>query len=339
MRHHAQVAPTFWTRGTGKRLRGKPFAQALANYLMTGPHATMTGLYHISVPIIAYELGWSESDVRQALGVLSEEDFAHLDEDVELMFLPSGARTQIGESMKVGDNKRVQVIRALHATGDHAFVHRFVELYDERFNLTRDWLGTAKPPKKGVHVYLEATSKPLTKGVLEDPYKGSDESTTTPCKGGSMGVVDPRSPDPDPDPDLNSEEDPPDRSTPHAGEQPRRGALERNFEPATEVSGVLEVWDDYREILGLPNAELDAARAEAIYERLRKGATRDQLRTVWRNAMGQDWLRKRRFPVHVMLGTQDQFEALLEGSASGDNAEKPTGLDAVKELRRRRSGG
>lgn len=97
----------------------------------------------------------------------------------------------------------------------------------------------------------------------------------------------------------------------------RRGALERNFEPATEDPEVQAVWEDYREILDLPNARLDRERAEVIYERLCQGATRDQLRTVFRNALLDDWYRRKRFPVVVMLRSQDQFEALLEGGRVG----------------------
>jgi hypothetical protein len=124
----------------------------------------------------------------------------------------------------------------------------------------------------------------------------------------------PSLPDPGPCPDPDPRSEPPDRSPPRAPEQPRRrGALERSIEPATEDQEVKAVWSDYREILDLPNARLDRDRAEVIFERLRKGATREELQTVFRNALRDDWLRKKRFPVVTMLRSQDQFEALLDG--------------------------
>lgn len=103
----------------------------------------------------------------------------------------------------------------------------------------------------------------------------------------------------------------------------RRGALDRVLEPATELPEVREVWDDYREILDQPNARLDLERAEVIFGRLRQGATREQLRTVFRNARQDGWLRRKHFPVVVMLRSQDQFEGLLAGGAGGGSGAGP----------------
>ena len=44
MRDYAKIRPVFWTRGTGKKLRGDPEAQVVALYLMSAPLSHMTGL-------------------------------------------------------------------------------------------------------------------------------------------------------------------------------------------------------------------------------------------------------------------------------------------------------
>lgn len=140
MRNYASVRPEFWTRGTGKRLRGNPLAQVLACYLMTSPHTSMTGIFSIALPTVAHEIGASVEEVRAALVVLESEDFAHYDEDEEIMYLPSGARTQIGETLSEKDSaKRSNISKALALLGDHRFVRDFLERYSEQYRLAPNW--------------------------------------------------------------------------------------------------------------------------------------------------------------------------------------------------------
>ena len=67
MREYARVAPQFWTRGSGKRLRGDSDAQVLAMYVVTCPAANMIGIYYVPFVSIAYETGLSEKRTRAAL--------------------------------------------------------------------------------------------------------------------------------------------------------------------------------------------------------------------------------------------------------------------------------
>lgn len=136
MRAHADVSPLFWTRGTGKRLRGNKPAQVLAFYLMTAPGASMIGIFHLTIPTMVHETGLSEAEVRAALKVLAKEDFAHFDEEEELVWLPAGARTQVGEKLSPGDKRRPQVVRALTAVGAHRFVQDFVSRYGAQYDLS-----------------------------------------------------------------------------------------------------------------------------------------------------------------------------------------------------------
>lgn len=135
MRTHAAVSPLFWTRGTGKRLRGNKSAQILAMYLMSAPSANMIGLFHLAIPTICHETGLTNKEVVAAFQVLGNEDFAHYDDEEELVWLPSGARTQIGESMSRRDKRFSQVERLVSSANGHRFALDFLRRYGEPFSI------------------------------------------------------------------------------------------------------------------------------------------------------------------------------------------------------------
>ena len=135
MRSYGAVAPTFWTRGSGKKLRGHPDAQVVALYLMSAPSSSMTGLYYLTLPSLAYETGISEERVRVALARVAEVGIAHYDEAGETVWVPEMARYQIDEQLKPGDKRIKGVIRELEAFRGHPFVADFVAKYGEVFRL------------------------------------------------------------------------------------------------------------------------------------------------------------------------------------------------------------
>lgn len=133
MRKYAVVAPTFWTRGSGKRLRGYPEAQALAHYLFTCSHGNMIGLYFLPLGWATSDVGW---DVGPALARIIGAEIAEYDPEAELMYLPQGAFYQIGASLKAGDKRVRGVELALEPFRYHDFANRFIERYRERYSLT-----------------------------------------------------------------------------------------------------------------------------------------------------------------------------------------------------------
>lgn len=175
MRAHAAVRPEFWTRGSGKRLRGNPAAQVLACYLMTSPHTNMVGIFHLAIPIMVHETGLSTEQVAGALRVLAEEDFAHYDDEEELVYLPAGARTQIGESMSRRDKRHAQVWRQIDALGAHRFASLFRDRYGSPF---------------------QAPSKPLP-SPSEGAAHGASGGEEAPPKGRVPVPVPVSDPDPD----------------------------------------------------------------------------------------------------------------------------------------------
>lgn len=141
MRTQATIIPTFWTRGSGKKLRGDADAQVLALYLMTSPHSTMVGIYYSSLVTILDETGLTEARFRAALPKVSE--IALYDEQEGLVYLPEGAAHQIGETLTTGNKIRKSVLSQLEVYGNHAFVLRWLDRYHEPYNLSHE--GIKKP--------------------------------------------------------------------------------------------------------------------------------------------------------------------------------------------------
>lgn len=154
MREYARIAPTFWTRGSGKKLRGDPDAQVVAFYLFTGPNATMIGLYHLVLPTMAHEIGLPVERARAALARVCAVGIAMYDEEEELVFLPEGAKYQIGCALSGNDPRKKGVVNALEPFGGHPFVGAFLQKYARAFSLTITTKSEA--PSKQVGSTLEA---------------------------------------------------------------------------------------------------------------------------------------------------------------------------------------
>jgi hypothetical protein len=165
VRAYAHVSPVFWTRGTGKRLRGNKDAQILAVYLMTCGQSSMVGIFNLAIPTMAHETGLTADEVRHALDALAHERFAHFDEDEELVWLPSSARIQVGETLTRSDKRRQQLIKQLSVFGHHKFAGEFLETYAGPYCLTDE------PILKGHRRGIEGASRVRTR----DPH--------APCKG------------------------------------------------------------------------------------------------------------------------------------------------------------
>jgi hypothetical protein len=135
MRDFAKVSPLFWTRGSGKRLRGKPDAQIVALYLLTAPGANMIGVFYVPIVTIGHETGLGEARTLAALAVLEEVGFAHYDASGELAWVPNMAEIGIGERLKVADNRRAGVLAELERLRGHRFAAEFWRRYGDGYQL------------------------------------------------------------------------------------------------------------------------------------------------------------------------------------------------------------
>jgi hypothetical protein len=148
MRTYATIRGTFWKRGSGKRLKGDHIARELALYLMTCSQGTACGIFYISLPEIAHDLGESVEEIRSVLGRISE--IAEYDEDEELCWVPNTAREQIGEELKANDKRRQKLIKELEQFGRHPFVSAFAEKYRESYQLRSEPEGASKGHRRGI---------------------------------------------------------------------------------------------------------------------------------------------------------------------------------------------
>ena len=136
MRNYGRVVPTFWTGTTGRAIRaaGRD-AQIVALYLITGPNATMTGLYYLPLPTLCHEVGITTRAARKALQALADLGFAHYDEPTAFVWVPEMARYQIGTELKPGDKRIAAIVKSLRPFLGHPFAAEFVAKYAEAFHL------------------------------------------------------------------------------------------------------------------------------------------------------------------------------------------------------------
>lgn len=138
MRSYSQVSPTFWTRGSGKALRGNAKAQVLALYFLTAPAANMIGLYYLSMAAICSETGLTESEVSENLELI--KDIVTYDTKNDMVWIPEFAAYQLGDHIHGNDKRRVAILRDLSLAGSHPFVALFHKKYGEAYSLPKDKL-------------------------------------------------------------------------------------------------------------------------------------------------------------------------------------------------------
>ena len=137
MRDYSKVSPAFWTRGSGKKLRGNAAAQVVALYLATCPSSNMVGLYYVPLVTVAHETGLSVEAATEALAATAKAGFAFFDTENEIAWVPNMAEYQIGEQLKAGDKRRGMVLAQLDQAGDHPFVLEFWAKYQGPYALGR----------------------------------------------------------------------------------------------------------------------------------------------------------------------------------------------------------
>ena len=135
MRDYGKVSPQFWIGETGKLLRGNTEAQVLALYLMTSPHATMTGIFHCPIIYMAHETGLSLDGASKGLARLIEVGFCEYDESSESVFVINMAAHQIDDYLKPNDKRVFGLRKYVENMTPARFQSRFIEIYGKRFHL------------------------------------------------------------------------------------------------------------------------------------------------------------------------------------------------------------
>jgi hypothetical protein len=168
VRTYAIMRPQFWTRGSGKKLRGNQKAQVLAMFLMTCGQGTRCGIFPVALPTIAHETGLALDELPDLFKVVSE--IAQYDDEEELCWVPNSAREQLGETLKPSDNKWKGLLAEVGQFLKHRFGRAFVEMYREAYSLP-----------------FEAAPKVVASSIVvpSKPLPSPSEGSATELKGAS----------------------------------------------------------------------------------------------------------------------------------------------------------
>ena len=214
MRDYSRISCTFWTRGSGKALRGDADAQRVALYLFSAPGGNMIGLFHLALPTLCHEIGIEPRAARKALATLARLEIAHYDEADELVYLPTGPQAQLGKLPLSPADKRISAVAALVAPfRGHRFHASFLFRWAEPLCLpdkgTR-WRGPglvtlpSEAPCDASHQMADAPSKGLPETDPDPGGSGSGSGSGTGAGTGSGTGTDPdqsaRSDSPNPSP-------------------------------------------------------------------------------------------------------------------------------------------
>jgi hypothetical protein len=166
VREYGKISPQFWIGKTGKELRGHPEAQIVALYLMTSPHAEMTGVFYCPVDYIAKETGLGMEGATKGLQRVIEAQICSFEAESETVFVHEMAKYQIGAELKETDNRITGVQKIYAGMPDSSVKRAFYKKYALAFFLPKD--GKVRSPSK-------APSKPETETETETETKGAFE--------------------------------------------------------------------------------------------------------------------------------------------------------------------
>jgi hypothetical protein len=183
-RVYRAVFGSFWTGDTGKQLkRAGRDAQVLAAYLMTSPHGTFIGVYHLPKAYIEADTGLTASAITRELKTLRRLRFAtYLDAD-EWVFVINAYFHQCaddeGHLPAEGDN-RVAGARAILGRAPKPLQRAFAERYGPPFQ------GATPAPSKGLTQPLADQVQVQETGTgtgNSEQGEGPGEGAATPAAG------------------------------------------------------------------------------------------------------------------------------------------------------------
>lgn len=133
MRQYAKVSPQLWTGDLGMALQGRPELQSLAVYLITSPHAHMSGLYRLPLSYIAADLGCDRTPLKGWLEELERLGFCRYDFDQQRVWVVEMLRheidTKTGPKLGQKDNRTKALQRGLKASKNSVLAREFFDHY------------------------------------------------------------------------------------------------------------------------------------------------------------------------------------------------------------------
>jgi len=113
-RYHA-VAGTFWQDRKIRTLSED--GRTLAIYLLTCPDRTSEGFYGLPRVLLLDHLGWFPDRLTEALTCLADADFAHYDDDAEVVFVTRALKYNTPRGIK-SIRGGVSVLDSTHGAPD-----------------------------------------------------------------------------------------------------------------------------------------------------------------------------------------------------------------------------
>lgn len=182
MRDYSKVGPQFWIGKTGKKLRAAgAAAQLVGLYLMTSPHANMTGLYYVSRDSIAHETGLGMEGASKGLQSCIEAGFCSYDDESEMVWVHEMAFFQIADKLSAADKRSAGVQNEYDALPDNPFLGPFFEKYAGPFNMKRNRGAVDNNP-------IEAPSKPLRSQEQEQEQAQEQEQEQAQAARAAPGI-------------------------------------------------------------------------------------------------------------------------------------------------------
>jgi len=153
---YRRIHASFWTGTTGKQIRPTDeFAvddyladlecRIVATYLMTSPHSTMCGIYHLPIGYASIDTGLSQPAVHRALDRLERVGFCVYDRAIEVVWVCEMARYQVDGRLQANDKRRLSIQMALQSIEGSPIVDGFIERYRESFDLDLQAFSDAPP--------------------------------------------------------------------------------------------------------------------------------------------------------------------------------------------------
>lgn len=160
-RDFAMIVPSFWTGESGKQLRGNPWAQILALYVMSCDQSCMTGIFKIASSTICKETGIPSGEFDDAAAHLYNLGILEYDHESEIMWVQNLAKFQVGSCLQSGDTKRRSIVKKLRWAKNHYFTAMFFEKYGNVYGLCVE--------------DLELSNEALAQKLLDTPCHGEDD--------------------------------------------------------------------------------------------------------------------------------------------------------------------
>lgn len=202
MREYGKITPGFWMGPTGKQLRGCSFAQVVAIYLITSPHANMLGLYYLPMPLLVHETGLTAEEAAAGLQRCIDAGYCRYDPESEFVWVIQAALFQVGDEIKETDKRCAGVRNQLNELPENPFKEAFRDHYADVFyrNIVRldETPKTTPPPSKAPSKPLDNPSKAPSKPLRSQGAVSSEQGAVSREQGAGSRQSVPAPPPPSP---------------------------------------------------------------------------------------------------------------------------------------------